>query len=161
MVINKEAKVFGKINIIDLLIILAILAVGVFFASRLRAGEITIAPTPTSAYEMRFFTESVQTFTAENMRVGEDLFDNATGALLGRIVEVNINPSIEWNPNAAGVLTSSSMEGWSSVEVVTHLQATPDTHGIRISGNRYSVGQSLTIRGGGLIFLRVSGIEER
>ena len=162
MIINKESKVFGLINIIDLLIIVLLIASGIFFAGRVKSGEITIIQQPTtSPYEMRFFVESVQDFTVEKMRVGDELFDDQSNVSLGVIVELNQGPSIEWNPNSSGVLVNSPKEGWSSLEVVTHVNATPYEHGVRIAGNPYSVGHSMTIRAGGKIFLRVSGIEER
>jgi len=158
----KDAKLFGKINIIDLVIIVAIIGAAVFGAQQFRAGEGLIAVAPdTQEFYISFFTEEVENFTAYALRIGDSVFDNGRNVPMGVVTNLRIEDAIIWNADQHGNTVRSDKPGFSSVEITARLSAVPHYHGIMIGGNRYGVGHSLAVRAGAsIIFMRISGLEE-
>ena len=163
MIIDKDAKVFGKINIIDLCIILAVIAAAIFAALMLTGGNtVTVVnATEEKNIEMKFYVEDVENFRVEAMKVGDNLYDDSKNLFLGKITNLDIKDAVIFNADTQGITVKSNKEGYSSMEITTELKATPFENGILIAGNRYGVGHSLTIRAGkSFIYLRISGVEE-
>jgi len=159
MIIDKDAKLFGKINIVDFCIILVIIAAAVFVAIKLKGGStVTVVEKP---IEMKFYVPDIEDFRVEAMAVGDNLYDDSKNLFLGKITNLDIQEAAIFNADAQGNTIKSNKEGYSSVEITTELKATPFENGILIAGNRYGVGHSLTIRAGkSFIYLRISGIKE-
>lgn len=162
MLFDKDGRLFGKINIIDILILIVVIGGVSFVLSRQGSG---IAPGVTGSdgvYNMRFFVDVVQDFVVEHIEIGDTVMDDGRNINLGRIVNLRVEDSIEFHPNTEGVLVQSSRDGFNSLEITTELTAQAFNNGLFINGNRYAVGQSVTIRAGDtIIFLRISGIEEK
>lgn len=105
-VIDEKGKLFGKINLIDLLVVLVILAVivGVFW--KLAGDEVTdaIAPTAKTMIEYEVLCTAVQTDaarSAEETAVGQKLMSN--GSLLNaEVTACVVEPYITTNVDAAG-----------------------------------------------------------
>lgn len=162
MLIDKDGRIFGKINIIDLCILLAIVAGAAFFAFKMqKSGEI-VPTAQQKKYEMKFYVEQVESFVVNGVKEGQGIYDDSKSQSLGKITNVTIGDSIEFNPDKNGILVSSAKEGYNKMEITSELTAVPFENGIMINGNKYGVGHSLTIRAGqSVCFMRISGIEEK
>lgn len=157
----KDAKLFGKINIIDLAIVLALIGAAIFGVRQLGAGETIIGPAETREFAISFFTEEVESFTAYAINVGDNVFDNGRNVAMGQVTYLDIDDAIIWNADQHGNTVRSNKPGFSSIEIHARLRATPSENGILIAGNRYGVGHSLAVRAGSsIIFMRISGLEE-
>ena len=161
----RDSKLFGKINIIDLCIVLGIIAVGIFSLTQFRGGggsPITIlAPDETREFTMSFFVEEVEDFRLDGINIGDRAFDGPANILLGEVIYLDINDAIVWNADRYGNTVRSNKKGHSSLEITTQLRATPVEHGVMVGGNRFGIGHSLTVRvGSSVIFMRISGLEE-
>jgi len=161
--IDKNSKVFGKINIIDLCIVLAVIAAGVILFTQFRSGSgpIAIAQPETREFRMSFFVEEVEDFRLDGINIGDGLFEGGSNIFLGTVTYLDIDDAIVWNADRYGNTVRSDKEGHSSLEITTQLRATPAEHGVMVGGNRYGIGHSLTVRvGRSVIFMRISGLEE-
>jgi len=163
MIIDRDAKVFGKINIIDLCIILGVIAAAVVVFTQFRGGSgpITIIQPETREFTMSFFVEEVEDFRLAGINIGDSLFESAPNIFLGNVIYLDIDEAIVWNADSYGNTVRSNKEGHSSLEITTRLRATPVEHGVMVGGNRFGIGHSLTVRvGTSVIFMRISGLEE-
>jgi hypothetical protein len=164
MIINQEAKLFGKINIIDFFLIAGLVGLIVFGIMRPRDGEsgsIISIGGETREYVMTFFTEETFDFNTRNINVGDNVFDHVSGHYLGTVYAVEVGPAIVWNTDQYGNSVRSTKEGFSSIFICVHIVGTPDEHGFFVSGQRYGVGISRTIRAGAnAIPMRVSAMRE-
>ena len=159
----KDAKLFGKINIIDLFIVIALIGAAIFGVQQFRSGDgrlIAVAP-DTREFMISFYTEEVENFSANALQLGDRVFDNGRNVFLGTVADLQINEAVIWNADQNGNTVRSNKEGFSSVEITAKLTAVPHEHGIMIAGNRYGIGHSLAVRSGAsIIFMRISGLEE-
>ncbi|MCL2564599.1 MAG: DUF4330 domain-containing protein [Defluviitaleaceae bacterium] len=162
MIIDKDAKVFGKINIIDLCIVFAVIGIAAFIFMQFRGGTpVVIAQPETREFTLSFFVEEVENFRVEGISIGDALFDDPRNLFLGNVTYLDVQDAIVWNADRYGNTVRSNKEGHSSLEITTRLSATPFEHGIQIAGNRYGIGHSLTVRvGRSFIFMRISGLSE-
>jgi len=160
----RDSKLFGKINIIDLCIVLGVIGIAIFGFTQLRGGSspITIlAPDEAREFTMSFFVEEVEDFRLDGINIGDRAFDGPANILLGEVIYLDINDAIVWNADRYGNTIRSNKEGHSSLEITTRLRATPVEHGVMVGGNRFGIGHSLTLRvGSSVIFMRISGLEE-
>lgn len=162
-IIDNDAKIFGKINIIDLCIVIAAILAAVFVLTQFRGGRgpIAIAPPEMRDFTMSFFVEEVEDFRLSGINIGDGLFEGGTNIFLGNVIALDICEAHVWNADRYGNTVRSNKEGHSSLEITTQLRATPAEHGVMVGGNRYGIGHSLTVRvGRSVIFMRISGLEE-
>jgi hypothetical protein len=158
----KDAKLFGKINIIDLFIVTALIGAAVFGVYQLRSGQgLIVINQETRDYYISFFTEEVESFSAEALSEGVNAFDHGRNVPLGVVTNIETGEAIIWNADRDGNTVRSNKPGYSSVEITARVTAVPSEHGIVIAGNRYGIGHSLAVRAGrSIIFMRISGLEE-
>lgn len=90
-IIDKKGRLFGLINIVDLLIIillLALVAVGVKrFGNKAAVGEATTKKGVITAE-----IKDVRDVTAKNVKVGDPIYDYDKGTLIGKILTADIEP---------------------------------------------------------------------
>ena len=162
MLIDKDGKLFGKINIIDFAIILVLIGAVIFIFMKLnKSGEIVPAAAQ-KQYELKVYVAEVESFVTKGMKVGDTLYDDSKNMPLGVITDIAVDDSVDFNPDTTGKLVKSGKEGYNSIEITSELMATPFDNGIIISGNKYGIGHSLTIRAGqSICFMRISGLSEK
>lgn len=90
-IIDKKGRLFGLINIVDLLVIILLLAlvmVGVKrFGNKAAVGEATTKKGVITAE-----IKDVRDVTANNIKVGDPLYDYDKGTYLGKIVTAEVEP---------------------------------------------------------------------
>lgn len=90
-IIDKKGRLFGLLNIVDLLVIiliLAIVAVGVKrFGTKAAVGEAATKKGIITAE-----VKDVRDATANNIKAGDKIFDYDKGTYLGKIVTVEVEP---------------------------------------------------------------------
>ena len=157
--IDKNGKIFGKVSVVDLFALIALVAAAVFIGGRLGVSEI-ITPQGAELVEISFQTEQAPDCVNGYMPAGARVMDEAKGVDLGRIVRVEIGEGFDYNPDEDGNMVKSAKYGYSSVEVTSEVRGVMNERGLWVDGNRYIVGHSMSvIAGDALIFMRVSGIK--
>lgn len=88
--IDKKGKLFGKINIIDLLFLIILVVAVVGGASRFKDSAISVEST--SKGRMTFLVDEVRMPTAENITEGQELYSYDKGIYMGKIVGKTVKP---------------------------------------------------------------------
>ncbi|MDY3118451.1 MAG: DUF4330 domain-containing protein [Peptoniphilus sp.] len=88
--IDKKGKLFGKINIIDLLFLLILVVAIVGGIARFKDSAISVEST--SKGKMTFLVDEVRTPTVENIMEGQDLYSYDKGIFMGKIVGKTVRP---------------------------------------------------------------------
>ena len=157
--IDKNARLFGKFNILDLLIVFIVVAGVLFFFTR-GEGVIIIGPAvETQTHIIRFNVQQLEDFTGENINLGDDVVAVGTEIALGTVVDIDIRPGVDYRPNQDGILVGSYLPGTVDVDIESHIDLPIGSinNGLNIGGNRFAIGQTFPIRfGNSQIFLRIS-----
>jgi len=160
MIIDKNARLFGKINIIDFFLILALIGLVAFGAMQLRGGGAFIGG-ETKEFILSFFTEETYAFNTQGINIGDNVFDHVLGNYLGTVYNLEVGPSVVWNTDRYGNTVQSTKEGFYSMTICVRVVGTPSEHGVLVSGNRYGVGIGRPIRAGAnAIQVRTSALRE-
>lgn len=169
--IDKNGKLFGKINIIDLLILLIVAAALVFFAVRLIGpgsgdGDAQSTPAPLSKTPVRitFFADDAPIVLKDRMeeQLGSSVRDWDSGKnKLGTFVsyEATDNFSYIWD-ETSGKLVEIPDYSTFHLSVTSEVEGTLTEKGLNINGYQYYIGASYTICVGQTrIFCRISDFE--
>ncbi len=151
-----------KFNVIDAIVILVILAVIVFVGSKLLGGGQVGTQNGDNVYEMSFFVEESPDFAATIIEEGSLVTDEAKNVLMGKVLSVEVLPSVIFSPNYNGEMVKSSKEGYNSVKLVAQVSGTEFEHGLEIGNVKYVVGHTMTFYAGkAKLYGKIAGIEKK
>ncbi|MDR3120456.1 MAG: DUF4330 domain-containing protein [Clostridiales bacterium] len=161
--IDKNGKLFGKVSVVDVLVVVLILAAGIFFAARYLSSR----DNPISAggaldeLEIRFYSEEVNDFVADAIKEGDAAKEYAQYANFGTVTKVEKADSITWVGDFDGIINPSSKDGYySSVTVTTRARGKINAIGFDLDGTTYFVGKTVIMQFGKAGFQgRISGVE--
>lgn len=152
----KNGKIFGKINVIDFLVlmvvVLAVAAVAVFLFMP-RGGADTLI--------MKFRIEEVDEFVAKKVNVGDPLYDDTYSLDLGFVTDIELGDSISYSNqiDEDNIWTAISREGYYSMIITGECTGTKTKLGAEIGGKKYGVGHTFVLRAGDAkLYLRVYDI---
>ena len=164
MVIDKNGKLFGKISIIDIIVILLILAAGSFLGIR----YLSTANSPIGAgaaldeLEIKFYSEEVNDFVVDAINIGDSAKEFAQYASFGKVTNVEVSPSIIWVQDFDGNIYGAPKEDrYYSVTVTMRAKGKIDDTGFSLDGTTYFVGKTVILYLGQAGFQgRISGVEK-
>lgn len=158
---NKKGMIFGKLNIIDLAILLIVAAGVAFFVVKFMTTS--VVETETKTFIVTYFEEECADFVPTNTHVGDSAFDGTENHSLGMVTDVIIDESISYSIDPyTEKVTLGTREGYSSVYITTEVEATPSDNGFVIDGTLYSVGHTVILHAGyGKYYLPIFSIEEK
>ncbi len=89
-IVNEKGKLFGLINIIDLMVVLILALIVVGGASRLKTKPIVV--NNDSKAVITFEVSDVRMATVENIIVGDPIYHYDKGGFIGNITDVKVEP---------------------------------------------------------------------
>ncbi len=154
--LDKNGRLFGKINIIDLVVVLALLlGAGAFALSRLNRAEDT-----TATLVVQYYAEAVPENVARSVSAGDKLSDYTVVNDLGVCTDVEIGESKTYILLPDGTYTVSPKAGFVSLLITGEVQGRKTDIGADIGDYRYGVGHTFTLIAGDARFsLRVYDIQ--
>ncbi|MBQ1891973.1 MAG: DUF4330 domain-containing protein [Firmicutes bacterium] len=155
--IDEKGRLFGKINIIDLLVILVIAAALCFAVFRY------VLPDRNSGKavqkELVLYCHDTPRFTAEQIEKGVRVWDQGYDVVLGTVKSFEITPLMETVTDASGKTHLVESDWLVSVTLVLDAEGVPDEFGIRIGGSLYASGHTMTVfAGDAKLYLKVQEI---
>ncbi|MGE4283446.1 MAG: DUF4330 domain-containing protein [Clostridia bacterium] len=148
MIIDNKGKIFGKINIIDLVIVLVI--VGAAAGALYKFGKANVGPiVKQEDIIIKFFAEETPDYAAKAVKVGDSAADDNKNTVFGKVIdEPLIDESLTYGVNAQGQYVQSPKPGMASVLVSVQGKGTIGETGAIIGGVSYGVGHTMVLRVG-------------
>ncbi len=160
MIIDSKGKLFGKLNIIDLCLVLAVIAVAVIVY--IKMGDKTVVTDTTQEFTIGITCEEAPDYVQDYIKVGDTVVDDSKAVTLGKIVGVKFGPSINYGVDDRGYVAKSSKEGYCSVFLTISGKGQPFINGMVIDGNKYMVNHAFTVRAGsGKLWAKISGLDAK
>ncbi|NLY44170.1 MAG: DUF4330 domain-containing protein [Clostridiaceae bacterium] len=102
MFIDEKGKIFGKISIVDIFVILLLLGAvaGTYYKFFMVKGSTSLARFDMLQYQVQI--RDIRQSSVDAIEEGADVFDGETGNPLGKIVKKEIFPSMEHMVKADG-----------------------------------------------------------
>ena len=163
MIIDKNGKFFGRISIIDIIIvallIVAVCFLGIKFLSRNNAG--ILSGSSQDKLEITFYSEEVNDFVVDAISIGDPTMEMAQYASFGTVIDKIVEPSITWVPDADGVMHGAPKDRYYSLTVKMSAYGSIDKPGFTLDGTTYFVGRTIVLYVGKAGFQgRIASVEK-
>lgn len=155
MIIDEKGKLFGKVNVVDFVVIAVVLLgiIGVGF--KLLSSSTTLFK-KTEEFQIVFYNEDLPGYVADSINVGDKVKDSVRNTVFGEVINKEVTPSIVFAADDKGVLQQTSRPGYVSMKLTIIGKGVYTETGIIINNTDYYVGRSLELRAGtGVIWTRI------
>ncbi len=160
MLIDEKGRLFGKINVVDFVVIavivLAVLGVGYKLLS-----SSTILFKKAEIFEIVFYNEALIKEVADSINEGDKVKDATKNTVFGEVVKKEVDKSIVFASNEKGELVQTTRPGYVSMKLYVHAKGVHTDTGYYFNNVDYYVGRSLELRAGtGVVWTRIIGIRK-
>jgi hypothetical protein len=160
MLIDNKGKLFGKINVLDLVVILAVLVVIAGVAYKFTKSNTPSVFRQNDKVEITFYVEELPDYAADAVEVGAPVTDRTTGSKFGVVKSVDTQPSVSYAPNSAGEIVKSTKETFRSQKVVVAGEGLFSDNGVTYNSIDYYVNKQLEVRFGNVaVWTRVYDVQ--
>jgi len=144
--IDKNGRLFGKISIIDICIVLALVLAAVFIVRQLTAkAELRTSEEP---IQITFFAEEAPIYVADYLAIGARMENDDTGDFFGYSESFSVGESLTNTVDKTGTPQRSPKEDFCSIIVTGTAMGQRTETSVLIGGNRYEVGKYVVLRVG-------------
>lgn len=112
-IIDRNGRLFGKISIIDLVVVAVVIVMAFALYVKTNHNEITSTSTPDSTITYQMLVRGVRTYVADAVQVGDHVYDqdrNSGGGSLGIITDIEIQPGGKLGEFADGTIETVPVE---------------------------------------------------
>lgn len=161
MLMDDKCRLFGKINIIDLIIVLVV--IGAVAGAVHKFGKTNVGPMmKQDDIIIKFYTEEVSDFVADAIQKGDSIVDDSKNTVIGDMTDVSINLSETIGTTSDGKFVKSPKPGTKSVLITSETKGVMGSNGVTIGGVIYGVGHSFYIKTGkAKMWVRVYDIQKK
>ena len=140
-IIDNKGRLFGKISIIDIFVILivVILAIGLYF--KFNTLDVTGASTPTETFTYEIRIKEVRSFAADSLAVGDKVYDKEGNRCIGQITAIDITDSTRNTTLANGTFGNVSVEDRYDIALTVEATGT-------ISNDHYFIDKTFELNAG-------------
>lgn len=141
-IIDDKGRLFGKINIIDLLVVLLVIAVaGRFAVSRSRKP----ASVETKTIRAEFLVKDVREATSGRIKVGDTVREVKTNVVLGKITDVKAEPAQVFVNTADGRVVAATHPVLIDVHMTVEGSGTAGANAVVIGNSEIRIGTALVL----------------
>lgn len=168
--INEKGKLFGIINIIDLIVLLAIALLALVGVKFMRSGGFAALSKedsegfmgPETTLEIEFYGEEVSDFVVNQLYEGAYLYDETSLEDLGVLTSYVIGDSIAYSPNDQGISVAAPKPDYKSVKITGVVEGERTPLGATVGTAHYASGHTFVLRAGDAkIYLRVYDVRAK
>jgi hypothetical protein len=122
MILDSKGKLFGKVSIIDILVILIVVGGIAGVVYKYTKSKVATPFTKPDTVQIVLYTEKTPEYAAKAINVGDPIKDRTDNVDLGTVTKVEISESKLYGFNSEGKSVASSQEGFVSVKVTAKVQ---------------------------------------
>ena len=141
-----------KFNIVDIIVIIAIIAGIVFVGVRMFGGQDSPAasadPSVGNTYHVTFVADSGREEVAATLVQGSKAENASRNMDLGHLVEFSVDEAIVYTTNSKGELVKTNKEDYVSVTLVCEVVGIDQSTGLQVGQFMLNVGHGMGVRCG-------------
>lgn len=161
MLIDSKGKLFGKISIVDILILAVILIFVAFMGMKyIKAGAATPF-TNKDKIEIAFYGNEVFDYAANSVKKGDIVKDSVRNSVFGTVTEVSVEESKSYASDSSGKYATSPKEGYKSIYITVEGEGLYSDAGVEFDSSSYYVGRSIDLNVGNSSFTaKISSVKK-
>lgn len=158
---SKPGMIFGKISIIDIIIVALVIVVVVYGLSIFTNKSVISDPSKVKI-QYTFETNSVIESFGDQLYVGADLYNSSRNHYLGKLISFEIKPyEVEVKDIEKGIITKQIVPEQFVASLVIEADAIEDDYNYRVTQENIKIGLSIPVKGKGFASLGyIVGLKE-
>ena len=164
MIIDDKGRLFRKINLIDLLIILIVIAAGIFVFGKYGKAKIMTPFDKQEPIIITFAIEGLPEYAADSISDGDTTIDKVSSSVIGKVVKGSIqkDPDIFYAPDQNGIMIRSSRDGYCSLTFSVEGTGKFIENGVNVSNTEYYIYRPTDVRVGyTILYTRIKDIKRK
>jgi hypothetical protein len=143
--IDNKGRLFGKISVVDIIILLAFVVAIAGFVYKFTSGDKTVTIVSDTPFEVTVMVKNVRQYTVDGAQVGDVVIEQH-GSKIGTISKVETKPAMDLAEYPDGSAKYVEVEGRYDLYITIDATGRIDDKGFSVGGNRLvSKGGSLNI----------------
>lgn len=161
MTFYSKGKLFGKINVIDLLVVLVIIAAIAGVSVKYMQSKANVGVDSSKTIEISFYQEDAPSFAASAVKKGDTVKDAMQNNILGKVSDVRVDKSVFFGVDNNGRYVASPREGYNSITITSEVKGIiKPGGGTTINNYEYFIGKQIEVRAGSAVFwARISDVK--
>lgn len=152
MLIDSKGKLFGKVSIVDILIVVMILGVIGGVGYKFKKSSTSTPFTKKDTVQVTFYQPEVNNYVEGSIKVGDIVKDKATGSVFGKVVSVKTDKAVSAGTNSDGQIVATSNPKMSSLTIVVEGEGIykdgKSEQGVSFDNTDFFVNNSIQLRAG-------------
>jgi len=145
--INGKGKLFGLINVVDLLVLVMIVFMAGVVYVKIKGESVTTGSFDKVNYEITLRSKSALQNTVDNFEIGALVLENDKNQVLGELVSKEIKPATKEVTTADGEILLANVPGRIDVYAVVKGNGILDSKkGLIVGPNDWQIGNSLVFK---------------
>lgn len=154
---KKNYKIFGKINIIDFLVVLILILAVLFGIYKVKG---VLSSDNDVKIRFTFSSKEVSNFVIEKIEENCCICDDTNKSELGRCTSIEVSDSLSSIITDEGEWITTGKPDYSSLVLQSETTGKKLKNGVEIAGNDYLVGDFVVMRAGiAKVYIEITGIE--
>lgn len=141
-IVDEKGRLFGKINLLDLVVVLAILAVAARFGYKAYKGRQAVAVGEDKVIEMTMRLPAVAEPTIKAIPVGSELYDSKSNTYMGKVVEVRQEPALVVTTGDDGRVYEQPSKNRFDLYVIIAGKGRVSPNGVTMAGLEVKIGRT-------------------
>jgi len=161
-VIDKKGKLFGKVSIIDVVIIVVVIGAIVGFAYKLTKSNAVTPFTKTDQLEITLFADDIDKFVIDAIQIGDVVKDRSANVVFGTLESIEVADARIQGIDIDGKVVLSSRPDHVSLKIKVRGTGIYSENSLTSIGNvNYYLNRSMEVAIGDVIgWLRISDIKK-
>lgn len=167
MIIDSKGKLFGKVSIIDIIVVLVVIAAVAGVGYKMKQSNAIVITAKPDKIRLTFYSDESTEYAVKASKVGDIVKDFDHGPTFGKVAEeLKIGKALsstDFTEYVDGEWIIGSKPGYCSYYMVVDGEGVinPDG-GVNFGGMNYYVGRTVTVRVGNNVFSgRIYSIEKK
>ncbi len=145
-IFDKGGRLFGKMSVIDLMVLVIILIAVTGLGVRLfKTDALNRKNVPDKAVRIAFYLEEVPDYVANQVSIQDPVREAVQSKSFGVVSGIELAPSVSWGETKRGEKVASTKDGYVSIRVEMDVNGRFDGSGIVLQNQAYHIGQTITL----------------
>jgi hypothetical protein len=137
MILDKKGKLFGKVSIVDMVIILAVAALLAGYLLRSVSDETQRIVNSDTTFYVTFVVEKIRDYAIDAVSEGDVYYQQNVGAALGTVTAVRVEPTGDIVKRNDGTAVYMTMEDKYNLYITLECKGNITESGYYINGNNH------------------------
>jgi len=135
MIIDDKGKIFGKVSIVDIAVILLVLALigGAYYKFFLLNQAKAAIQLDVLRYQV--VVKEIREPSVDALKKTDDVYDDRTGSYMGKIVKRTVMPAVDYIEKTDGTIVKAQIPGKYDMKLTIEAPGIETKHGFFANGN--------------------------